>query len=277
VSIAATRAVRARSAARGSARLVLLEFADFANDAGRCWPSAATIAKGCNCSERTAYRLIAQLVAAGELIPVDTRPRGVVEYQIAACLPPDPCQNGSTPDNPVRGASSTTPDTVVSGQAATPDKIGATPDNPDTRPLTTLSDNPSIELLEPRSEEASAQQAVSIFNELAGELGLVRVRRLTEKRLALLAARLAECGGLEGWATVLARIRASPGLCGECTSAWKPDIDWILDETNFARLAEGRYDGWSPGANGAGRRQSPQEKLVAAFAVAARGGARGQP
>jgi hypothetical protein len=101
---------------------------------------------------------------------------------------------------------------------------------------------------------AAAQQAVVVFNQIADELGLLRLQHLTKKRLELLAARLDECGGVEGWATVLARIRASPGLCGGNERGWKPDIGWILDDNNFTKLAEGFYDGWDPGAaNGAGR------------------------
>ena len=105
-----------------------------------------------------------------------------------------------------------------------------------------MSPNPSLEpLLEPRIA-AAAQQAVSEFNALADELRLVRVQRLTARRRNLLNARLAECGGLDGWREIIARIRGSPGLLGENGRAWKIGFDWLIDETHFARLAEGQYD-----------------------------------
>lgn len=268
MSLAAAKAVRARSDARGSARLVLLEFADHATDDGRSWASVPTIARGCRCSERTAYRLTAELVAAGELVPVGRKLgkyRGAVEYQIAACLPDRPLTDPApAPEmTPVR-ADRVSAD-PCQNRSATPDKTG-------NGPLTGLSPNPSENpLVNPREAAAAVEQAVSEFNKLADEVGLVRVQRLTAKRRALLEARLAECGGLDGWREIVANIRGSPGLVGENERGWRLDFDWLIDENNFARLAEGQYDGWTGNrTNGSGRRrETASDRMLAGWAAAA--------
>lgn len=48
-------------------KLVALALADNANEAGLCWPSIATIARKCGCSERSVQRSIRQLQADGIL------------------------------------------------------------------------------------------------------------------------------------------------------------------------------------------------------------------
>lgn len=47
--------------------LVLLALADFADDAGNCWPSIATIAKKARVQDRSAIRIVRRLESAGYL------------------------------------------------------------------------------------------------------------------------------------------------------------------------------------------------------------------
>jgi hypothetical protein len=49
----------------GSALLVLLAMADYANDAGICWPSVGSLARKARISERTVQRVVDHLVAEG--------------------------------------------------------------------------------------------------------------------------------------------------------------------------------------------------------------------
>lgn len=53
-------------------KLVALALADFANEAGECWPSVATIAKLCGIDQRRVRRLLNQLIAFGV---IQKRPR----------------------------------------------------------------------------------------------------------------------------------------------------------------------------------------------------------
>lgn len=85
-------------------------------------------------------------------------------------------------------------------------------------------------------------EAVRRFNLVADDLKLPKVQRLTEPRKASLRARLRECGGLDGWDTAMANIRASPFLRGEKGNGWKADFDFVLQQKSFTKLMEGAYD-----------------------------------
>jgi len=70
MSIAVMNWVWASSPTSGNERLVLLALADaYSRDDGTgCWPSAATIARKANISDRTVRRVIARLEAEGQLV-----------------------------------------------------------------------------------------------------------------------------------------------------------------------------------------------------------------
>lgn len=86
--------------------------------------------------------------------------------------------------------------------------------------------------------------AVRLWNELAERHGLAAVQKRTKPRMAKLKARLADCGGLEGWRAALAKIEETPGLRPKKKGAWKVDFDFLLAESKFVKLMEGKYDGW---------------------------------
>jgi hypothetical protein len=62
----------------------------------------------------------------------------------------------------------------------------------------------------------------------------------------LLAQRLAECGGLDGWRELLGRIAASKFLTGKLNGRgherWRADFDFVVRELSFQRIREGIYD-----------------------------------
>jgi hypothetical protein len=55
------------SQADGTALVLLLKLADFANDAGWCWPGIDRLALACRRSRRQTQRMLAELVELGEL------------------------------------------------------------------------------------------------------------------------------------------------------------------------------------------------------------------
>lgn len=72
---------------RGSLKLLLLAFAEFANDDGICWPAAWRLARYINETERNVRLLIKKLVADGELITVPGGGRGnTTRYGVAIGL-----------------------------------------------------------------------------------------------------------------------------------------------------------------------------------------------
>ena len=68
VSIHVSKRVWRQSTQRGTAKLLLLAFAEYANDTGVCWPGAATLSKDIKESERYTRILIRQLLDSGELV-----------------------------------------------------------------------------------------------------------------------------------------------------------------------------------------------------------------
>jgi DNA-binding IscR family transcriptional regulator len=70
MSIAVMNWVWANSPASGNERLVLLALADACSrdDGTGCWPSAATVARKANISDRSVRRVIARLEADGQVL-----------------------------------------------------------------------------------------------------------------------------------------------------------------------------------------------------------------
>ena len=83
--------------------LVLLALADQANDAGRCWPSAAHIAKRARCSDRYVRQVISELQSAGWLSIEERRGRSSM-YTVTT---PEP---RFTPEPQLRGEPQATPE-----------------------------------------------------------------------------------------------------------------------------------------------------------------------
>jgi len=85
-------------------------------------------------------------------------------------------------------------------------------------------------------------EASDAWNALADRKGLARIQRMSEPRRRALKARLAECGGLEGWHAALEKVEASPFLVGQNDRGWRADFDFVVKEANFIKIMEGKYD-----------------------------------
>lgn len=82
MSVHVASAVWANSEQKGSALLVLLALADYANDEGVCWPSVASLQKRSRLSRRSVQLQLRRLEAAGEIEPVGETAHGVVRYRV---------------------------------------------------------------------------------------------------------------------------------------------------------------------------------------------------
>lgn len=89
---------------------------------------------------------------------------------------------------------------------------------------------------------SEAAQAVEEYNQAAEAVGWSKVQKITKPRLSAINARLAECGGLEGWRVALGKARASPFLCGDNDRGWRADFDFLTKAQKFTQLMEGKYD-----------------------------------
>jgi hypothetical protein len=83
--------------------------------------------------------------------------------------------------------------------------------------------------------------ALRVWNDLASELSLPLVQKLTDTRKTKLRARLRDAGGIGGWASVLVKIRESRFLRGETKGNWRANFDFVLQESSFNKLKEGAY------------------------------------
>lgn len=88
------------------------------------------------------------------------------------------------------------------------------------------------------SSNEEIQQAYDGFKTSAANAGWPVPRSFSQDRKAALRKRLAELGGLDGWAQALRRAEASDFLC---QSTWF-GFDWMLSPKNLRKIMEGNYD-----------------------------------
>jgi uncharacterized protein YdaU (DUF1376 family) len=86
-------------------------------------------------------------------------------------------------------------------------------------------------------------EAVSIYNQAAAESGWPQVQKITPTRSKQIRARLADCGGVEGWRIAVEKAQASDFLCGRTPKPWSGfGFDWLIKSQNFTKIMEGNYD-----------------------------------
>lgn len=127
--------------------------------------------------------------------------------------------------------------------------------------------------LVPRTGEGAGappplDEAAAVYNETAERVGWSKVQRLSPSRMTALKNRLAECGGIEGWQTAMAKAEASNFLTGKTPRTnghanWRPGFDWFTTASNFTKLMEGSYDN-SPNSH-----QLPERGISAVLAALA--------
>lgn len=110
-------------------------------------------------------------------------------------------------------------------------------------------------------------EAVSLYNKAASESGWPSVRVLSKPRRSSLAARMKECGGLDGWVAALEKAQASPLCCGQNDRGWTANFDFLTRQSSFTKLMEGNYDARP---NGKTNRPSADDICRAADAIARR-------
>jgi hypothetical protein len=114
------------------------------------------------------------------------------------------------------------------------------------------------------TETSDMLQAVADWNVFAAKTGLSSVQRLTKARKAKLRARLKECGGIEGWRTVLGKVGRIEWMQGSNPLDWRVSFDFVIEETKFARLMEGVHDRSAKGSSSdRGKRSNDFSDIIA--------------
>ena len=90
------------------------------------------------------------------------------------------------------------------------------------------------------SASAQVQALVDMYNEICGGR-LPQVRITTERRKKALIVRLRE-RTLGDFEELFKKASASDFLCGKNDRGWKANFDWLINESNMAKVLEGNYD-----------------------------------
>lgn len=129
MSVHAMANVWATSRQTGGNLLLLLALADYANDAGECWPAVETVARKARLTERHARRILRELEAEGE---IECRPgggRNRVNVYVIRCAAENPDRMTGLPkenpdtDDRVKGGNPDTDDRVKRRNTDTDDRV----------------------------------------------------------------------------------------------------------------------------------------------------------
>ena len=84
--------------------------------------------------------------------------------------------------------------------------------------------------------EADASRIIHSWN----DLGISSVKSISNNRLALVKARIAE-HGLDAFLEAIKNINECPFLLGRNEKGWVITFDWLIKPSNFAKVLEGNY------------------------------------
>lgn len=98
---------------------------------------------------------------------------------------------------------------------------------------------------ESRGERATKSVALceanaSLIIEAWNSLGLTTLKSITNTRLKLTKARIAE-NGIGVFIDTIISIKESPFLLGQNAKGWMITYDWLIKPSNFAKVLEGNY------------------------------------
>ena len=201
--------------------LVLLALADFADDAGNCWPSLATIAKKARIQERSARRIVRRLEDAGYLQTVVGGGRhGCNQYRV-------------------------NPDIKSPRTESPPDR-----DAPKTRTLTTQNPDPSVPrtVIEPPIEPSESNNARAILDVLCqwaseeAARSFVAYRRKQKGKALTLTASKRMASQLEQIAQRGGDVDDALGMAEE--RGWQSvQADWYFNAKQPKGQTHGKRDG----------------------------------
>ena len=85
----------------------------------------------------------------------------------------------------------------------------------------------------------SCSQIVNSYNEIC--VDLPKVKNLTDKRKGIIRARLKKYT-LEQFREIFTIAQKSDFICGRSGKDWKASFDWLMNENNLIKVAEGTYN-----------------------------------
>lgn len=90
-----------------------------------------------------------------------------------------------------------------------------------------------------KTQECNYQGVVDAFNETC--VSLSRVKSLSEAKRKAIRARLRQYS-MDDLRTAFSKVEASPFLKGQNDRNWVATFDWVMKDTNLAKILDGNYD-----------------------------------
>ena len=100
----------------------------------------------------------------------------------------------------------------------------------------------SKDISQKAEEVDEIKTAVMLYNEMAERAGLAQAQKISQARKTSLKARLKDAGGIEGWKIALQKVEKSEFCKGKNDRGWKVDFDFLVRESSFIKIMEGKYD-----------------------------------
>lgn len=247
-----------------AAKLVLVKLADNANDHGFCWTGIKKIIEHTELKQATVYKYVTLLEKLGLMKRLDAlHPEHgypIEAFQLAVpaewqLIPPRGKAKGQIPPGgktiPPHGK-----EIPPGGKTIPPG--GMHIDEPSSEPPIEPSDEPETaapvagDLFggDPPPVLTKAEildLAFGAYDQAAGRLGWGECQARTDTRRKKLARRIEDAGGLDGWTAALEKSEVSDFLMGKTPPRpdqprFKLDIDFLLQQSSFVKLMEGKYD-----------------------------------
>jgi len=131
---------------------------------------------------------------------------------------------------------------IISSSSSLSSNINTdTPISP-SEPSDTLPGIEPVPESKPKERPLTPERIMRAWNRMADDTECSRIRELSTSRRKTLNARLKEPFFRENWLHVLHLIAESSFLQGKNDINWKCDFDWYINETNFVKIAEGKYN-----------------------------------
>lgn len=219
--------------------IVLLALADMATEANdfQIWASHQYIGKKAKRSPRSVRTSIANLEAAGI---VGTQSEFGRTDIITLLIPEEFTVRRQRDDGKPKTARTAAKETAA--KSATAAKRDANRGN---RCLQTLEGNQGDELKEDAGEAVKpvSEQARDLYNALAERCDWPAAKLLNDQRRKAISQRIKDAGGFDQWRDIMLTAETSDFLCGRSggLTSWKPGLDFFLQASSFAKLAEGKY------------------------------------
>jgi hypothetical protein len=130
--------------------------------------------------------------------------------------------------------------------------IGGNPSNSSLSSSEPLSETEKVVVARDKLEVAEVSKfpdqedldlALDAYHQVAEVHGLPKVRKLTEARKRKLRCRLIDAGSLEVWYEACHNLEKAKWMHGDNDGGWRADLDFMLQQSSFVRLIEGKYNG----------------------------------